>query len=64
MSTVDEQLKKAIPCRDINVGNNVQIIVKDKDALLEISHSLKAPIFKCEGKYAVVGGGVSYEYKD
>ncbi|MGA3296452.1 MAG: hypothetical protein ABSD41_03270 [Candidatus Bathyarchaeia archaeon] len=61
MSSVDERV---IPCKDINIGNNVQIIVKNKDSLLEISHTLKAPIFKCEGKYAVVGGGASYEYKE
>ena len=35
-----------------------------KDSLLEISHTLKAPIFKCEGKYAVVSAGASYEYKE
>jgi hypothetical protein len=33
-------------------------------AFIMRSHALKAPIFKCEGKYAMVGGGVSYEYKD
>ena len=60
MASIDE---RAIPCKEVNIGNNIQIIVKNKDSLLEISHTLKAPICKCEGKYAVVGGGASYEFK-
>lgn len=54
--------ERAIPCKEVNIGSNIQIIVKNKDSL-EISHTLKAPICKCEGKYVVVGGGASYEFK-
>ncbi len=61
MSSVDEQ---AIQCKSINVGNNIQVFVENKDSLTEIGNILHAPILKCKKQYAVIGNGVSYQYQD
>ncbi len=61
MTTVDE---RAIPCESINIGNNIQIVVRSKDSLIEISEMLHAPILKSKNSCAVIGGGASYIYDE